>query len=130
MTLMKALNAGTEGIQRGIGAIAKITSERDEPTEGQHCKGMEGLVEEAQAHAVKDSYGKEATRDAMIITQYQWLIDYAITGYGCLAAFAERLELDSAMMELMACLDASYDGDRTMTALATGGINREALVWL
>lgn len=130
VTLMKALNAGAEGIQRGIGAIAKITSERDETTEGEHCKGMEGLVEEAQAHAIKDSYGKEATRDAMIITQYQWLIHYAIAGYGCLAAFAERLELNSAMMELKACLDASHDGDRTMTALATGGINREALVWL
>ncbi len=65
----------------------------------------------------------------MIITRYQWLIHYAIAGYGCLAAFAERLELNSAMMELMACLDASHDGDRTMTALAPGGINREALVW-
>ncbi len=35
VTLMKALNAGAEGIQRGIEAIAKITGERDEPTEGQ-----------------------------------------------------------------------------------------------
>ena len=42
VTLMKALNAGAEGIQRGIEAIAKITSERDEPTEGQRYKGMEG----------------------------------------------------------------------------------------
>ncbi len=45
VTLIKALNAGAEGIQRGIEAIAQISSERDETTEGEHCKGIEGPVE-------------------------------------------------------------------------------------
>ena len=125
--LSDALRAGADGIQDGISAIEKILETHDEAQNGEHCKGMEGLVEEARAHAIKETFGEDATKDAMIITQYQRLTHYAIAGYGCLAAFADRLELDGDLSALNACLDASYDGDRTMTSLATGGINKSAL---
>lgn len=125
--LSDALRAGANGIQDGITAIEKISQGHDENPSGEHCKGMEGLVKEARAHAIKETFGETATKDAMIITQYQRLTHYAIAGYGCLAAFADRLELDSDLSALKTCLDASYDGDRTMTALATGGINKSAM---
>jgi len=32
---------------------------------------MEGLVSEAEAHALDKNFGDDDTRDAMIITQYQ-----------------------------------------------------------
>ncbi|WP_306115537.1 MULTISPECIES: DUF892 family protein [unclassified Roseovarius] len=125
--LIDALNAGADGIQKGIDVINTIAEGHDETSNGEHCKGMEGLVKEARAHAVDETFGENATRDAMIITQYQRLVHYAIAGYGCLSAFADRLELDSDVKALKECLDASYEGDRTMTALATGGINKEAV---
>ena len=125
--LVDALNAGADGIQQGLSTITSISEGHEESPSGEHCKGMEGLVKEARAHAVDETFGEDATRDAMIITQYQRLVHYAIAGYGCLAAFADRLELDGDMAALKNCLDASYEGDRTMTALATGGINKEAL---
>ncbi|QBF33307.1 ferritin-like domain-containing protein [Thalassococcus sp. S3] len=125
--LVNALNAGADGIQKGIDAIAKISKAHDESPSGEHCKGMEGLAKEARAHTVGESFGEDATRDAMIITQYQRLAHYAIAGYGCLAAFADRLELQDDVATLKDCLDASYEGDRTMTALATGGINKDAV---
>ena len=125
--LADALNAGADGIQRGNDAIKKIAEGHDESPSGEHCKGMEGLVKEARAHALDETFGEDATRDAMIITQYQRLVHYAIAGYGCLAAFANRLELDGDVTALKECLDASYEGDRTMTALATGGINKQAV---
>ncbi|MEM9638916.1 MAG: DUF892 family protein [Pseudomonadota bacterium] len=125
--LADALNAGADGIRRGNDAIKKIAEGHDESPTGEHCKGMEGLVKEARAHALDETFGEDATRDAMIITQYQRLVHYAIAGYGCLAAFANRLELDSDVTALKECLDASYEGDRTMTALATGGINKQAV---
>lgn len=124
--LVEALKSGAEGIQDGIKTIEKITDGHDERPSGEHCKGMEGLVKEARAHALEETFGEDATRDAMIITQYQRLVHYAIAGYGCLAAFADRLELDQDVAALKKCLDASYDGDRTMTDLATSGINKEA----
>ena len=125
--LSNALQAGARGIQEGINAIEQISAGHDEEPNGEHCKGMEGLVKEARAHALEETFGEDATRDAMIITQYQRLTHYAIAGYGCLAAFADRLELDYDLVALKKCLDASYEGDRTMTELATGGINRSAI---
>ncbi|WP_282063843.1 ferritin-like domain-containing protein [Roseobacter litoralis] len=125
--LADVLRAGADGIQDGVAAIEKISEGHDESPSGEHCKGMEGLVKEARAHAIEETFGEDATKDAMIITQYQRLVHYAIAGYGCLAAFADRLELDNDLSALKACLDASYDGDRTMTALATGGINKSAV---
>ena len=89
-------------------------------------EGMEGLVAEARAHSLDQPFGDDAARDAMIITQYQRLIHYALAGYGCLAAFAKRLDLGDDATALKECLDQTYDGDRTMTDLATGGINKEA----
>ena len=125
--LVEALNAGVDGIERGIEAIQSIAEGHDEDPNGSHCKGMEGLVSEARAHALEETMGEDATKDAMIITQYQRLVHYAIAGYGCLAAFAERLELDQDIGTLKRCLNASYDGDRTMSKLATGGINKNAM---
>ena len=124
--LSNALQAGASGIQDGINEIEKISAGHEEEPAGDHCKGMEGLVKEARAHALEETFGENATRDAMIITQYQRLTHYAIAGYGCLAAFADRLELDDDLLALKKCLDASYEGDRTMTELATGGINKDA----
>ena len=107
----EALIAGTNGI---------------DPT-GAHCKGMEGLVNEARAHAIDEEFGDSDTRDAMIIAQYQRLVHYAIAGYGTLAAYANRLGLDGDAAVLKKCLDETYDGDRRMTDIATdGGVNAAA----
>ena len=125
--LRDALNLGADGIQDGIDALTAIAKRHDENPEGEHCKGMEGLVKEAQAHALDEKVGEDATKDAMIITQYQRLVHYAIAGYGCLAAFADRLDLGEDVATLKKCLDATYHGDRTMTDLATGGINQDAV---
>lgn len=125
--LASALNAGADGIEDGISSLKGMAQRHDESLDGETCKGMEGLVNEARTHALEQEFGEVATKDAMIITQYQRLTHYAIAGYGCLAAFADRLELDDDLASLKTCLDASYDGDRTMTKLATGGINKQAL---
>lgn len=125
--LVEALKAGAEGIEQGIDALQMIATRHDERPDGEHCKGMEGLAQEARAHALDQDFGDDATRDAMIITQYQRLVHYALAGYGCLVAFAERLELREDVTALRTCLDKTYDGDRTMTELASGGINKDAM---
>ena len=47
-------------------------------------------------------------------------------GYGCVVAFANRLNLDEDGAVLQGMLDETYDGDRRMTEIATGGINKKA----
>ncbi|EBA11576.1 ferritin-like domain-containing protein [Roseobacter sp. CCS2] len=123
--LGNALKAGVAGVKDTIAALEEIADRHDENVEGDVCKGMEGLVSEARAHALEQLFGEYATKDAMIITQYQRLMHYAIAGYGCLAAFADQLELDDDLTALTKCLNASYEGDRTMNLLATGRMNRD-----
>ena len=124
--LSEALIAGTNGISQGMDKLKSLCATHDIDPKGEHCKGMEGLVKEAQAHALDAEFGDDATRDAMIITQYQRMVHYALAGYGCLVAFANRLDLDEDAGILQAQLDETYDGDRHMTAIATGGINKKA----
>ncbi|WP_099826138.1 ferritin-like domain-containing protein [Oceaniglobus indicus] len=125
--LSEALIAGTTGISDGMDAITRICNDHGVDPNGEHCKGMEGLVKEARAHALDQEFGDDDTRDAMIITQYQRMVHYGLAGYGCLVAFANRLGLDGDAAVLQQCLDKTYDGDRHMTQIATkGGVNESA----
>ncbi|WP_299567738.1 ferritin-like domain-containing protein [uncultured Sulfitobacter sp.] len=125
--LSEALIAGANGISEGMDALKSLCATHDINPDGEHCKGMEGLAREARAHALDGSFGDDATRDAMIITQYQRTVHYALAGYGCLVAFANRLGLDEDAGILEKLLDNTYDGDRHMTKIATkGGVNEAA----
>lgn len=125
--LGKALAAGSAGIAEGMEKLEKICGDHGVDPNGEFCKGMEGLVKEAHAHALDESFGSDAVRDAMIVTQYQRMVHYALAGYGCVVAFANRLGLDGDAALLQQCLDQTYDGDRRMTEIATrGGVNADA----
>ena len=124
--LSEALIAGSNGIATGMDKLKSLCATHDIDPEGEHCKGMEGLVKEVHAHVINADFGSDATRDAMIITQYQRMVHYALAGYGCLVAFANRLDLDEDAAILQEQLNHTYDGDRHMTAIATSGINKKA----
>lgn len=124
--LSKALIAGSNGISDGMDMVAAICRKHDIDPNGTHCKGMEGLVAEAKAHVLDADFGSDDVRDAMIITQYQRMVHYALAGYGCLVAFANRLGHDEDGAVLQDCLNRTYGGDETMTAIATGGVNAKA----
>lgn len=108
--LSEALVAGSNGISEGMAKIERLCSDHDIAPDGEHCRGMEGLVKEAQAHALDQDFADDAVRDAMIIAQYQRMVHYAIAGYGCLAAFANRLDLDSDGAVLRECLEQTQVG--------------------
>lgn len=125
--LAQALKDGADGIEGGMNHIDVLCRAHDLDPKGEHCKGMEGLVTEAKSHGLDAEFGDDDSRDAMIITQYQRMVHYALAGYGCLLAFAKRLELHEDAKTLEKLLDDTYDGDRHMTAIATkGGVNRAA----
>lgn len=124
--LKSALKDGIAGIEEGIGTLTQIITKHGEDPSDEFCKGMEGLVKEVHAHVLDADFADDDVRDAMIITQYQRMAHYAIAGYGCCKAFAKRLGEDDDAAKLDTCLDASYDGDRRFTEIATGGINQAA----
>ncbi|WP_209426225.1 DUF892 family protein [Pararhodobacter sp. SW119] len=124
--LSRALERGMDGIDDGCAKLKEIIAAHGADPEGEHCKGMEGLVREARAHAIEEDFGSDAARDAMIVTQYQRMAHYAIAGYGCALAFATQLGLKDEAKKLQDMLDAAYAGDRTMTEIAESEINEAA----
>ena len=125
--LKKALKRSIEGTEKGNEHIAKIVEAHGEKPTGHKCKGMEGLCTEAKEHVLKTEFGDEDTQDAMLISQYQRMAHYAITGYGCAEAFAKRLGFDDDAKALGKCKEETKDGDLTFTELAEGGINKAAM---
>ena len=124
--LKDALRRGIGGIEDGISTLEVMISTHGADPEGGHCKGMEGLAAQAEAHGIDEDFGDVAVQDAMIITQYQRMAHYAIAGYGCCRAFALRLGLEGDAEKLYRCLDSCYGGDRAMTQLAEYQINQKA----
>ena len=124
--LKKALQSGVEGINTGKEKLEQLIRGHGADPDGEHCKGMEGLVKEAQAHALEEEFGDDDTRDAMIIAQYQRMVHYGIAGYGCLKAYANRLGLDDEAREHDEMLSHTYDGDSHMNDIARGQVNPAA----
>lgn len=125
--LSQALIDGTKGIASGMDALKSLCAEHGVEPEGERCKGMQGLVSEARSHALSEDINDDSARDAIIISQYQRLVHYALAGYGCLVAFANQLEHNGDAAVLQSLLDETYDGDRRMTEIATkGGVNKAA----
>ncbi len=125
-TLKDALERGCSGIEDGIDIVSGIVRENGADPSGEFCKGMEGLVKEVHAHVLNTDFSDDDVRDAMIITQYQRMTHYGLAGYGCVAAFARRLDLNDQADRLQTCLDNTYDGDRKMSRIAEGKINEAA----
>ena len=125
--LSEALLAGNRGIADGMEVLASLCDAHDIDPTGEHCRGMEGLVIEARKHALETRYADEDAQDAAIITQYQRMAHYAIAGFGCVRTFAHRLGHDGDTARLQECLDNTWQGDRHMTAIAEGGVNKAAV---
>ena len=124
--LKSALQRGVKGIKEGKETLATIIRGHKAEPQGEFCKGMEGLVKEVRAHVIDAKYDNPEARDAMIIAQYQRMAHYAIAGYGCCSAYARRLELHSDADKLQKCLDDTYHGDKEMTSIALGEVNKAA----
>jgi ferritin-like metal-binding protein YciE len=124
--LKSALTAGVKGIEDGLEQVKTLIKSHDADPRAEHCKGMEGLVAEARAHAIEADIDDDDVRDASIIAQYQRMSHYGIAGYGTAHAFANRLDLKQDGKVLQACLDHVYGGDKHMTSIASGEVNPAA----
>jgi ferritin-like metal-binding protein YciE len=111
-------------LQKSVSGISKHTETLKSVLEGQggriqkeHCKGMEGLVEEAKKHALEqDLDGK--LRDLVIISQYQRMSHYGLAGFGTAAAYAEALGLRDDATKLKSIVKDIYKADEYTSELA------------
>lgn len=106
--------------------LEEIIRGHDASPSEEHCKGMEGLVREAKAHALDEDFEDENVHDAQIIAQYQRITHYGIAVYGTCHALAEQLGYEDEARQLSDDLDNVKEGDQVMNRIAEESINRHA----
>jgi ferritin-like metal-binding protein YciE len=92
---------------------------------GHECKGMKGLLEEAQ-HTLKEAADSDVL-DAALIADAQRVEHYEIAGYGCVRTYARMLGRDEDVRLLQQTLDEEGRTDETLTQLAERVVNPDAL---
>lgn len=124
--LKKMLDASQEGIADHTNLLKALIANQDEKVSKEHCKGMEGLVNEAVKHTIDDAPEKGPVLDASIIAQYQRMTHYGLTGFGTVAAFSKALNLMDDNKQLKAAVKDMYVADELMTELAEAAVNEDA----
>lgn len=124
--LVRALETHREHTATRQTRIQEIAQRHDAEAAGHTCKGTTGLIKEAVGFLDEHGGSDPAVVDAGIITHAQRLLHYELAGFGTLNTYARELGDDSAACFFREVLDATYEADRALTALAQNTINAKA----
>lgn len=124
--LKTMLTKSQGGIEKHTALLKSLLDESDAKTKKEHCKGMEGLVNEATKHTSTEAPEQGPVFDAVLIAQYQRMTHYGIAGFGTAASYAGTLGLKDAEARLKQATGEIYGGDEYMTKLAETTVNIDA----
>jgi ferritin-like metal-binding protein YciE len=124
--LRDLLTKSIEKIGEHTALVKSLIEGQGEKLSKEHCKGMQGLVEEATKHTSEEAPKKGPVRDAVIIAQYQRMTHYGIAGFGTAAAYAKALGLKEDTRTLKGATKEIYLGDEFGTRLAETSVNINA----
>ena len=123
--LRVALEHHLEETRQQVSRLDLIFDELDESPRGTKCKGMAGVLEEADELA--NGNGDASVLDAAIIDAAQHVEHYEIAGYGALKTFAGLLGYDKHEALLETSLHEEKKADETLSDLAERSVNLDAL---
>ena len=109
--LKKHLTGSVDGIKKHNEMLKELLSSAGAEIEKEHCKGMEGLCKEALKHASQEAPENEDLKDIVIITQYQRMCHYGITGFGSVKAMAKALAMKDDVKKLETIVADIYGSD-------------------
>jgi ferritin-like metal-binding protein YciE len=121
--LSSALQDHLETTKEQVVQLDELFSKFSEKAGGKKCKGMEGLLKEAE-DTVKEDMDPEV-KDAAIIAAAQKIEHYEIAGYGCVRTYAHLLGDEHAASVLERILNQEKQADQKLSAIAEE-INVEA----
>jgi len=124
--LKTMLSNSQDGIAKHTEVLKDLIEGLNQKVKKEHCKGMQGLVEEATKHTLDEAPERGPVLDAAIVAQYQRMTHYGITGFGTVAAFAKALKRSDDKKELDAAVSEIIRGDELMSELAEAAINVQA----
>jgi len=122
--LRTAFETHLEETRGHVDRLEQVFESLDEKARGKHCDGIAGIIEEGSA--VLDEDFDEVTMDACLIAAGQRAEHYEMAAYGTLVAWARGMGHAEAADLLQATLKEEKAADKTLTALAEGGINQGA----
>lgn len=105
--------------------LEQIFKDLDEKPTGKHCKGMEGLIAEADELLQEDA--EPDVLDAGLIASAQHVEHYEIAGYGTARTYAEMLGLEEHAQLLQQTLNEEEEADRLLTEIAQASVNLDAM---
>lgn len=91
-----------------------------------NCSAISGIIHEAK-DIIRETGEETAQRDAGIIVAIQMIKHYEIATYGALIEMAKTIGDDDVAALLQKNLDDEKKADETLTKIASGGINEEAV---
>ncbi|REG91644.1 YciE/YciF ferroxidase family protein [Flavobacterium aquicola] len=122
--LVTAINNHLAVTQEQVSRLEKVFESVGEKASAKKCDAMEGLIKEGESIIEETEAGP--VRDAGIIAASQKIEHYEIATYGTLAAFAQTLGEDDAVLMLEKTLAEEKDADQQLTDAAYNTINFDA----
>lgn len=122
--LRRAFENHLEETRGQVTRLEAVFATLDEKVRGKHCDGIEGIIEEGKS-VMEEDFDDNAM-DACLIAGGQRAEHYEMAAYGTLVAWARTMGHDEAADLLQETLDEEKAADKKLSALAEGGINREA----
>lgn len=110
--------------KRQIERLREIFVNMNEKPEGHTCRGMEGIIKEAEEIIGKTS--DPEVLDAVLIAAAQKIEHYEIASYGTVRTYTELLGDIHASDLLQQSLDEEKETDSKLTSVAESKINLEA----
>lgn len=122
--LRSAIEEHLEQTKGQVERLEQIFASLDKSARAEHCKAMEGLIEEGSD--LLDEEGSPMVKDAALIGAAQRVEHYEIAAYGTARALAQLLGQDKAAELLQQTLDEEKAADEKLNELAKSEINPEA----
>ncbi len=123
--LMEAFDTHVAQTESQVQRLERIFEDLGVPPKGKHCKGMEGLIAEANELLGEDA--EDDVLDAGIIASAQAVEHYEIAGYGTARTYSELLGFDDHTELLQQTLNEEEETDRILTEIAMTSVNLEAM---
>jgi ferritin-like metal-binding protein YciE len=109
--LKDALTQSIQDIKKHAETLKSLISSAGATVEKEHCKGMEGLVSEANKHIGAEAPDSSELLDIVIIAQYQRMSHYGLAGFGTASAYAKALGMKDHHEKLSKIVADIYSGD-------------------
>tara|TARA_R110000751_G_scaffold82968_1_gene166773 strand:- start:2433 stop:2915 length:483 start_codon:yes stop_codon:yes gene_type:complete len=104
--------------------IEEICVKLDIDPNGEECKAMKGLIQEAEDFIKEEA--PDDVKDAGLIAEAQRVEHYEISGYGTLINYCNQLGYEDIAEKLAKTLKQEYKADELLNDIAEDNINQKA----